>query len=92
MFNPASTLGQLTIGEVLQGFRDLAIIGVIVKMVWHSRGIYEWGKKLVERADKFMTEVEAGMTELRAGVKELRENHLKHIEGDLAKIAGRTQE
>lgn len=85
MFNPSLMLSQLTIGEVIQWFRDLAILGVIAKAVWHSRGVWEWGKTFLARVEQHMTLMEEGMQELRG-------NHLKHIEADLAKLAGRKQE
>ena len=78
MFNP----GQLTLGEIASAFRDLAIVTVIVKVAWSSRGIYEHGKSFFERCIKHMDFMETGM-------KTLLDNHLTHIEADLAKLTGR---
>lgn len=78
MFNPA----QLTLGEIASTFRDFAIVAVIVKLSWSSRGLYDHGKAFFERLDAFMVYMQAGM-------KTLLENHLNHIEADLAKLTGR---
>ncbi len=78
MFNPS----QLTLGEIASTFRDLAIVAVIVKLAWSSRGVYEHGKAFFMRCIAHMDSMEIGM-------KTLLENHLTHIEADLAKLTGR---
>ncbi len=81
MFNPA----QLTLGEIAAAFRDFVIIGVIIKAAWHSRGFYEHAKSLKDRLVQHMDFMEKGMSTLL-------DNHLTHIESDLAKLAQKKEE
>jgi len=81
MFNPA----QLTLGEIASAFRDLAIVTVLLRAAWSSRGLYEHGKAFFNRCIEHMDYMEFGM-------KTLLENHLTHIEADLAKLTGREVE
>ena len=78
MFNP----GQLTLGEISSTVKDFAIVALIIKLAWSSRGIYEHGKAFFMRCVSHMDFMEKGMSTLL-------ENHLKHIEADLAKLTGR---
>jgi len=78
MFSP----GQLTFGEISSAVKDFAIVALIIKLAWSSRGIYEHGKAFFQRCVQHMDFMEIGM-------KTLLENHLKHIEADLAKLTGR---
>lgn len=81
MMNPS----QWTLGEISSAVRDLGIFGALATVVWKSRGGYDIVKKFFLRCIEHMDTMEAGM-------KTLLENHVKHIEADLAKIAGRTPE
>jgi hypothetical protein len=78
MFNPS----QWTLGEISSAVRDLGIFGSLVVATWKSRGMYESVKSFFVRCSQHMDVMEKGMSTLL-------DNHVKHMEADLAKIAGR---
>lgn len=81
MFDPAA----LTLGQVSSSLRDFTVVGVLITVAWKSRGIYDTGKNFFERLTTHMDVMEAGM-------KTLLTNHLTHIEQDLKKLSGRTDD
>ena len=76
MFNPA----QLTLGEIASTLRDLAIVAILLKAAWHSRGLYDDAKAFFKRCTLHMDYVEGSM-------KTLLENHLVHIEAGVTALA-----
>lgn len=78
MLNPS----QWTLGEISSAVRDFGIFSSLVIATWKSRGLYESGKAFFNRCVQHMDTMETGM-------KTLLENHVVHMEADLAKIAGR---
>lgn len=79
IFDPS----QITLGQVSSTARDLAIVGTLITCAWKARGWYEAGASFFARCIKHMDVMEAGM-------KTLLENHMTHIEADLAKLTGRS--
>lgn len=78
MLDPSS----VTLGQVSSFVRDFSIVGVLITVVWKSRGFYEGVSKFFERLTKHMDAMEEGM-------KTLLTNHLAHIEADLRTMAYR---
>ena len=73
------------ISELLGWIREVTIIGTIMVLGWKSRGIWQGVVDFSTRITKHMDLME----EFAGNVVN---NHLKHIERDLAKMAGRTIE
>jgi hypothetical protein len=78
MFDPTS----LTFGQVSSTVRDFAIVAVLWKLSWATRGLYGDAKFFIKRVTTHMTRMERFATILL-------NNHLKHIEFDLKTLSGR---
>jgi hypothetical protein len=81
LFDPA----QLTLGQVSSAIRDFTVVGFLVGGAWKMRGFFEGGKNFFKRLTTHMDIMETGMSTLLT-------NHLAHIEEDLKKLSGRSDE
>ena len=75
---------ELSITMVLSWLREIMIIASIGVLGWKSRGAWQSVIDFKDRVVQHMTAME-GFAET------VVENHLKHIEKDLAKLSGRGQ-
>lgn len=95
MFDPST----LTLGQVSSAIRDFAVVGFLFTIAWKSRGVYGdiqaivgEVQTIIKRLKRFMVRMERNSKEANMKLDLLLGNHLKHIEADLAKVAGRTVE
>lgn len=78
MFNPA----DLTLAGVSSILRDLTVVGVLLRVAWKIRGVWEGAKNFFIRLTTHMDVMEGGMQTLLA-------NHLTHIEKELRALNGK---
>lgn len=72
------TASNLT--QILGWIREISIIGVIIGGAWRARGVWDDAKQFFKRIVRHMDAMEKFATEVV-------ENHLKHIEEDLARMS-----
>jgi hypothetical protein len=78
MFDPSG----LTLGQISSTVRDFSIVGALIVVAWKARGVYESASDFFNRTVKHMDTMETFATTVV-------NNHLKHIESDLKKMAYR---
>jgi hypothetical protein len=76
MFDPAS----LTLGQVASAIRDFSIVAVLLTAVWKARGVYESITSFFERVTNHIDTMEKF-------ADTVVNNHLRHLEADIRKIA-----
>lgn len=73
-------IDQITVGQLISYGRDLAVAGTVISVGWKIRGGWEEIRHFIRRITEHMEKVEDGM-------QVLLDNHLKHIQGTLERIA-----
>ena len=73
---------EQSITMVLSWLREVTIIGGIAVLGWKSRGAFQ---SVLDFKDRVVLH----MTTMEGFAKTVVENHLEHIERDLAKLSGR---
>lgn len=74
----SNTAHNLT--EILGWMREVSIIGFLLGLAWKARGI-------VDNISRFFDRITDHMTHMENFATEVVENHLKHIEDDMAELA-----
>jgi hypothetical protein len=76
MLDPAG----ITLGQISSTARDLSIVGTLIVIAWKARGVYEAAANFFKRTSNHMDAMEIF-------AKTVVDNHLRHIERDIARIA-----
>jgi CTP:phosphocholine cytidylyltransferase-like protein len=70
----------VTLGQIASAIRDFSIVAVLLTAVWKARGVYESITSFFER-------VTAHIDTMEKFADTVVNNHLKHLEADIRKIA-----
>lgn len=79
------SVGSLTLAQLSGFLRDTAVIVFLCVLGWHARGGFQKISAFFDRVEKHMDTMESFAQVMLA-------NHLSHIEADLKKIVGRTDD
>lgn len=72
-------LNQITLGDIITYVRDLAIAGVVLKLGWKLRDVWQAVLDTKERIFRHMDVMESGMTTLL-------NNDLRHLQESVDKL------